>query len=264
MLADNAVGVYLNNNFITAQSVAGGGPTSNFRGPATPFATSSFFKVGTNVLDFIVADTSAPYTAVDFSATIRSSSSVQPGITCSGADGTMSFRPPLTDGGTRPEVATLRADLGACSVRGGNSTPRDSLVTLSLNVSSNNCARFSDDANQTKKTNHETLKYGTKYRQTKVTFPGTTATTPHGGSGKQLALNFGGSGTTATGSYVGDDGGALSTATFVTTGTTGNLVAVGCTQHQTKIGKLNLGYAGISVGRLKPVRHRWSWSQEHG
>jgi hypothetical protein len=74
MLADGAVGVYLNNSFIAAQPVApspgGIPPSSNYSGLATTFATSVGFTPGMNVLDFIVADYGQDQTGLDFSATI--------------------------------------------------------------------------------------------------------------------------------------------------------------------------------------------------
>jgi hypothetical protein len=173
-------------------------------------------------------------------------------ITCTafgGGPASMTFRPPLTYGGTNPEVAFLRADLGKCSVSGGKA-PRDDFVTLHLNVSSNNCAgTFADDANTTNATNTETMSWKPRKNNPKtiVHFPGTTATTTGSGSGEQLKLSFGGPGTSASGSFVGNDNGASSTATFVTTGSNGNALAVGCTKG-TKIGKVALGFVQITDG----------------
>jgi hypothetical protein len=66
MAADNAVGVFLNGNFLTATSQSA--ITSNFSTP-TPFGSTSGFQA-TNTIDFIVNDISPSYTGLDYGVTI--------------------------------------------------------------------------------------------------------------------------------------------------------------------------------------------------
>ena len=76
MLADNGVGVYLNKSAeLAAQPDPLTPVSSNFTTPTTFSQTSGAnalppFMVGSNTLDFIVHDTTVPYTGLDFSATI--------------------------------------------------------------------------------------------------------------------------------------------------------------------------------------------------
>jgi len=73
MMADNAAAAYLNVNQIGFQSNASGGTSANFTLPGTSFGSKnqSYFQLGTtNVLDFLVQDTSGSDTALDFTATV--------------------------------------------------------------------------------------------------------------------------------------------------------------------------------------------------
>lgn len=76
MFADNVAGAFLNGKPIGNQPFPGTG--ANFNGPPAggwPFGpASSPLKAGPNTLQFVVLDETAPFTGLDFSATVTSSS----------------------------------------------------------------------------------------------------------------------------------------------------------------------------------------------
>ena len=163
----------------------------------------------------------------------------------------MTFKPKLINHGTLPEVATLKAVVSGCTaIDGATETPFAGRVIVKLKATSNNCGdKFSDDANQTKAV-PETVawKASPKIAKSATTFGVADVVTVGTGAAEQVQMSFGGSGTTGTGSYPGTDGGASSTATFMTTGTVGNKIAAGCTSSSKSkpISKVTLGSIQIT------------------
>ncbi len=78
MFADNVVGAFLNGHPIGNDTLAE--TVKNFVYPAAPFGTTNpaDFNLGNNTLQFVVLDTSPPYTGMDFKATVKHSPCVIP------------------------------------------------------------------------------------------------------------------------------------------------------------------------------------------
>jgi hypothetical protein len=119
MMADNAVGVYLNNNFLQADANAYS--SSNFMTPLA-FTTSnpSFFTSPTNVLDFVVDDSSGDATGLDLSATVTYTSCAPTNQTTVVSGGTNSLC-------INPKGIASSPGAGITAVWGDGGTPPSSL-----------------------------------------------------------------------------------------------------------------------------------------
>lgn len=145
----------------------------------------------------------------------------QPGsVTCSQVTGRLTFAPPLTQGGSASEVASLALVLKGCLAVGGGSSPSVAHGAGILPMTANTCASL---ASRTRGSLEIAISWRpTTDGSTTVAFPGFTPTT-----GTNQGLHMGGRHTSAAGSYAGTDGGARSVAAM-TFGSTPTRVASAC------------------------------------
>lgn len=131
---------------------------------------------------------------------------IQPGtVTCSQVTGRVSFEPPLVEGGTASEAATLALTIKGCVAAGGGTSPTVAHGAGELPMASNTCTNL---ASRTKAGLDIVISWRpTTDGSTTLSFPGFTPTT-----GSSLGLHMGGRHTRVTGSYAGSDRGATSTA----------------------------------------------------
>ena len=132
----------------------------------------------------------------------------EPGtVDCSGVTGTVTFNPPLADGGTSTEVALAQVALTGCTGSAAGGSPQSGYGTVTLVTPANDCSSLESGggvvpANLVVSWSPTTL--GTSV----IGFPG-FALASNAGAG----LTMGGPGTSVTGSYAGGDAGASTTAT---------------------------------------------------
>ncbi|HYA68385.1 MAG TPA: hypothetical protein VED63_06610, partial [Acidimicrobiales bacterium] len=140
-------------------------------------------------------------------------------VACNDVSGTVTFNPPLTDGGTSPEVALAQVTIGGCVGADGATTPDAGYGTVSLFTSTDDCADLAAGGAPIA----TSLAVGwspTTLGTSSIDFSGFSLS-PSGGAG----FSLGGSGTTVSGSYPGEDGGASTTATAVATLSTADIIA---------------------------------------
>jgi hypothetical protein len=180
------------------------------------------------------------------SSAAAASQSTDPGgpqsgsVACSGVSGMVTFNPPLTDGGTSPEVALAQVTLTGCVGADGATSPDAGYGTVSLFTPTDDCASL-DSGGAPIATS---LAVGWS--------PTTLGTSAIGFSGFSLLSNgdagfsLGGAGTSVSGSYPGDDAGASTTATAFSTMSTAEIAAA-CGSAD-GLESLTLAGGSLSVG----------------
>jgi len=137
-----------------------------------------------------------------------SPSGSQPGtVGCSNVTGTVTFNPPLIDGGTSPEVVLAQVTLSGCVGADGALSPDTGYGTVSLISPSNDCSSLESGGAPIS----SSLAVGwspTTLGTSSVVFPGFSLS-----SDGNAGFSLGGAGTTVSGSYPGADAGASTTAT---------------------------------------------------
>lgn len=145
--------------------------------------------------------------ALTLSAGPAAVAGTQPGsVSCTQVTGVVRFDPPLTTGGSASEVASLALLVKGCLASGGGSSPRVGHGSGDLSMATNGCTNLSSASKAA-----VTIAVAwrpTKVGSSEVTFAGYSPTTA-----ASLGLKMGGRRTSASGSYVGTDAGAASTAT---------------------------------------------------
>jgi hypothetical protein len=221
MLADDSAGVFLNGTLLTSMPDPVTSNADNFTTP-TPFSASTGFDVGTNTLAFIVHDTLAPYTGLDYIATVSSPTCET--VSCPNVTGKVTFDPPLVNGGTTSDEAKVSVTLADC-VGIDNSTSTSGKGTSSGSMATNSCSNLNlSTASGPAATGNLLQNLDIKFRkkvEADVTFGGYRQAVGIPNFGWSL----GGSGTTVTGSDQGSDGGAGSTAQYVSNKTTAQISA---------------------------------------
>jgi len=146
-------------------------------------------------------------------------SSAQPGTVSCSFTGSFKFSPPLTAaGGASSEKITSKTTLTNCVATGGGLTPTKGTTAVTTLDTTNSCTTVLTGAAKP-----ETLT--TKWS------PGTIAPTvvefpaPKTATGPPITFSLGGAGTTGTGSYMGSDKGASSTAVADISGTVASITA---------------------------------------
>lgn len=132
-------------------------------------------------------------------------------VDCSDVNGLVTFNPPLTDGGTSPEVALAQVTFTGCAGADGAATPAAGYGTVSLFTPTNDCTSLESGGGPIA----TSLAIGwspTALGTSSITFPGFSMS-----SSGNAGFDMGGAGTTVSGSYPGDDGGASATATGFST-----------------------------------------------
>jgi hypothetical protein len=128
----------------------------------------------------------------------------QPGtVTCTGLHGTVQFTPPLTTGGSSPEVASVQATMNHCVALDGGATPSVGHGATALFLASNGCENLTSASTNP-------ISFAIKWSPagdgaTTINFPG------FGPGPAATSLEMAGGATTASGSYTGSDGGASTT-----------------------------------------------------
>jgi hypothetical protein len=221
MLADDSAGVFLNGTLLTSMPDPVTSNAGNFNTP-TPFSASTGFAVGTNTLAFIVHDTMAPYTGLDYIATVSSPTCET--VSCQKVKGKVTFDPPLVNGGTASDEAKVSVTMGDC-VGIDNSTSTPGKGTSSGSLATNSCSNLNlSTASGPAATGNLLQNLDIKFRkkvEADVTFGGYKQAVGISNFGWSL----GGSGTTVTGSDQGSDGGASSTAQYVSNKTAAQISA---------------------------------------
>jgi hypothetical protein len=165
--------------------------------------------------------------------------SAQPGtVTCSTVTGSFKFSPALTVAGGASETITSKTTLTGCKATGGVS-PSKGTTSVTTVDPSNACQAVLEGAAKP-----ETLT--TKWspgtiEPSVVSFPA-----PKSSEGPPITFSLGGSGTTGTGSYMGTNGGATSSATVDIEGTVASLTSACEGKKGLKGLTINAGTATVS------------------
>ncbi len=167
----------------------------------------------------------------------------QPGtLDCSGIKGTVTFTPPLSF--TAQTVKTvISATVSGCTPTGGGLKPKSGKATSTVTMSNDSCTGLTGGS-----TTPQVLKTkwapSTKIKPTSITFSGyDIVTNGAGDEGFSLPQASGGT-ASATGSYVGSDAGASSTAQAFLNETGGQIA----TQCNTGISKLTISSGSAHFG----------------
>lgn len=124
-------------------------------------------------------------------------------LRCTQVTGQLKFHPPLTTAGASSEVGSLKLSISGCTAKGGGVAPSDGLGSASFPLASSACSSLSSKSASaiSLSIRWSPLEAGV----TIVQFPGFARlkTDPPG-------VRLGGTGTSASGSYTGADGGASS------------------------------------------------------
>jgi hypothetical protein len=137
----------------------------------------------------------------------------QPGtLNCTSVTGTVTFNPPLTFT-AQAVTTTIKATVKNCTPSGGGLKPKSGTATSTMNTANDDCTTLAGGS-----TNPQTLKTkwapATKIKPTTLTFGGFVPATQPVTNDEGFSLpNSLGQPTTGTGSYLGTDTGATSTAT---------------------------------------------------
>ena len=152
------------------------------------------------------------HTAVSTDSDSSSPTGSQPGtVDCTDVNGTVTFSPPLIEGGTNPEVVLAQVTLTGCTAADGGTTPETGYATVSLIAPTNDCDSLEaggEDIDTPLAIGWSPTALGTSA----VTFPGFELT-----SNGDAGFTLGGTGTSVSGSYAGDDGGTSSIVTGYST-----------------------------------------------
>jgi len=131
----------------------------------------------------------------------------QPGtVSCSDVSGTVTFSPPLVDGGTSSEVVLAQVALSGCVGADGATTPDSGYGTVSLVSPTNDCSSL-ESGGEVVSTPLAVGWSPGALGTSSVVFPGFSLS-----SNGEAGISLGGEGTTVSGSYPGDDQGASTTA----------------------------------------------------
>ena len=164
----------------------------------------------------------------------------QPGtVECTGVDGTVTFSPPLIEGGTNPEVVLAQVMLTDCTASGGI-TPDTGYATVSLSAPTNDCAGL-EAAGESIATPLAIGWSPTTLGTSAATFPGFSLA-----SNGDAGFTLGGTGTTVSGSYAGDDEGASSIVTGYSTMTSDEIGAA-CVSSE-GLESLTIAGGNVSLG----------------
>jgi hypothetical protein len=214
MLADDSAGVFLNNTLLTSMPDPVTFNASNYTTP-TPFSASTGFTLGSNTLAFVVHDTASPYTGLDYRATI--SSPTCDTISCSSVKGKVTFVPPLVNGGTASDEAKISVTVSNC-VGSGGATLTSGKGTSSGSLTTDSCSNLnlSTQSGMTDSPSNPLQNLDIKFRK-KVDADVTFGAYTQAAGVPDFGWSLGGPGTTVTGSDQGTDGGASSTAQYVST-----------------------------------------------
>jgi hypothetical protein len=231
MLADGAAGVFLNGTLLT--SMPDTGTSANFVTP-TSFGSSTEFAVGTNTITFIVHDTTAPYTGLDYSATVTSPACET--LSCSRVKGVATFVPPLVNGGTVSDEAKISLTLSDC-IGSDNPIPRSGKATSSGPLTTNSCSNLKSSGASSNVDGSDVVPrtagpiqgldvtIGKKIKHTSTASDVLFGGYSNIGDNSNFGWSLGGVGTSVTGFYQGSDGGSGSTAQYVTNGTDSQITA---------------------------------------
>lgn len=168
----------------------------------------------------------------------------QPGtLDCTTVTGTVTFTPALTTTPTTVQTK-ISVKVSGCTATGGLK-PKSGTATSTTSTSNDSCGTLTGGS-----TSPQTLKTkwapGTKIKPTTLTFGGFLPATQPVTNDVGFALpNPAGAPTTGSGSYLGTDGGASSTATVYSNQTAG---AVGAKCSTTGLSSLTLASGTVHLG----------------